>query len=1017
MKRRIFLGFSIIFTFLLLLLTLTGCFGIEPDGQDVGIDVQIVNYAGPNTKTETVTAKNGILRFANGLPVSEGYEFVGLFDAPEGGTQYLDANGTMLVTLTDSVVLYARWNSKPYYVRFDGRGAEISPESAEMTVLYGSTVTEFPAVQKTGYDFVGWEDIEGTRYSNGGSVLREKQSFTKANYAFDQNGIVTLYAVFEVRKLTVTFDYNDGSYDTEEITVDYGSVLVADQFPQREIDGRMIAAWASNPNETQQFNGKIKENITLYAVWQEYRTFLLNDSVGGTETVRVLKGEVLDLSAYEGMTRPGYRIVGWYDSALYSGNPITEITYGSGIRVYYAKWEIAEYLLTFDPITAGVDFPSVTYRMGDTAELPVPEKLGHTFNGWCTEADLSDTPLRAIPDFIYGDITLYASFMPTVYRVSLHSEGGNVSETEASLRYGESYTLPVPVRKGYRFLGWYDENHALAQPCTNELGESLRAYKKAQDCDVYARWEIQTFTVTYETDGGTEIAPTTAEYNSKLVLPEDPTKPGMIFEGWYDKNLSESYSNSYRVTADVTLYAKWIQSTPISTVEELKAIATNPSANYHLTEDINLGGTEWTMVPEFSGVLNGRGHKICNFTISSDETVSGFFGINAGTIKNLIFSDFTMSTSLSTTGFTGGMVCAINTGRIQDCYASVGSIAYNITLSAGSGDMSSYLGCLVGKNEGEIDNCSAIDVILNTNCGTHCSYDSIAWIGHESVGVFNIGGVVGKNENKIFNCHVGVFMASNLFSSDTGNLYADAFSYMNVGGVAGTNVGTISNSSANVSIEANASYKSSTNEARIGGIVGMNENTISNSSARGKIKDTSSFSHIAFGGFVAHHLDGAINNCYADVTVEVQHSSSNSSGVGGFVAFNAKAISNSFCSGKVISTTALTGVGGFVGKNNSGASINKCFATGNIVAPSAENTGYFIGVAAEGSSTHKCYYNEEAIVTVGETVVTPTNLDGTAESLENLQKSSMIFGTLDWDSSVWQITEDGYPRFLWQEES
>ncbi len=165
-------------------------------------------------------------------------------------------------------------------------------------------------------------------------------------------------------------------------------------------------------------------------------------------------------------TRIGYTFVGWSTSssataasyapgATYSGN--TSV-------VLYAVWQANTYTVTFDSNGQTV-FPSitdVTVTYDSTyGELPSPSVLlsGYAFGGWFTSATggtqiTSDTIVK-----ITDTQTLYAHWIANNYTITFDANGGTVSPTTKTVTYGQPIgTLPIPVRSGYRFDGWYTIN-------------------------------------------------------------------------------------------------------------------------------------------------------------------------------------------------------------------------------------------------------------------------------------------------------------------------------------------------------------------------------------------------------------------------------------------------------------------------------------------------------------------------------------------------------------------------------
>ena len=179
--------------------------------------------------------------------------------------------------------------------------------------------------------------------------------------------------------------------------------------------------------------------------------------------------------------------------------------------------------------------------------------------------------------------TLYAKWEKNAYTVHFETDGGTavgdmiVSVIERS---------PSTEKKGYTFEGWYtDENFTEKVTFPYEV-------TKAQT--LYAKWEKNTYTVHFETDGGTAVGDMIVS-----VIERSPSteKEGYTFEGWYaDKNFTEKVTFPYEVTAEQTLYAKWTQDIPAGITFTVDADGVLTGAE---------GLTESGMTVEIPSVVNG----------------------------------------------------------------------------------------------------------------------------------------------------------------------------------------------------------------------------------------------------------------------------------------------------------------------------------------------------------------------------------------------------------------------------
>lgn len=137
-----------------------------------------------------------------------------------------------------------------------------------------------------------------------------------------------------------------------------------------------------------------------------------------------------------------------------------------------------------------------------------------------------------------------------VYVVSFDvGQGSDVSSM--TVTNGSAINLPISVREGYTFLGWTlmdsEETEIIIEP-----------FQPNSNITLYAKWSINQYTISFNTNGGIAIDSITQDYNTNISQPENPTKDGYTFGGWYlDIELTNEYVFSTMPSENITVYAKW----------------------------------------------------------------------------------------------------------------------------------------------------------------------------------------------------------------------------------------------------------------------------------------------------------------------------------------------------------------------------------------------------------------------------------------------------------------------------
>ena len=352
---------------------------------------------------------------------------------------------------------------------------------------------------RKGYTQVGWSTVDG-----GEKVYGFEDVYT-------QNEALTLYPVWNANQYTITFDTNGGS-DIAPITQDYGAEITAPDNPTRK--GYTFKGWDKEIPETMP-----AENITVKAQWEINQYTIAFDTNGGSEIAPITQDYGTEITAPDNPTRKGYTFKGW-DKEIPETMPAENMT-------VKAQWEINQYTITFDT-NGGSEIAPITQDYGTEITAPAdPTRKGYTFKGWDKE----------IPETMPADnITVKAQWEINQYTITFDTNGGS-EIAPITQDYGTEITAPDnPTRKGYTFKGW-----------DKEIPETM----PAENITVKAQWEINQYTITFDTNGGSEIAPITQDYGTEITAPDNPTRKGYTFKGW-DKEIPETMP-----AENITITARW----------------------------------------------------------------------------------------------------------------------------------------------------------------------------------------------------------------------------------------------------------------------------------------------------------------------------------------------------------------------------------------------------------------------------------------------------------------------------
>ena len=453
---------------------------------------------GNSSEDIQIIVKNGSTFTA---PASDG------LTRPDGNTgsyfMWLGSNGKLYApgasVPADVTELTVQWTAPTYAVTLNTNGGTINNGNVTgYTYGVGATLPAADDMTYTGHTFKGWYDNENLT----GSPVTAIGDTETGNKEY--------WAKWEINQYTVTVKPENGKADII-ITQDYGTPITA---PTLTREGYTFKGWDKEIPETMP-----AENITVKAQWEINQYTITFDTNGGSEIAPITQDYGTEITAPDNPTRKGYTFKGW-DKEIPETMPAENIT-------VKAQWEINQYTITFDT-NGGSEIAPITQDYGTEITAPDnPTRKGYTFKGWDKE----------IPETMPAEnITVKAQWEINQYTITFDTNGGS-EIAPITQDYGTEITAPDnPTRKGYTFKGW-----------DKEIPETM----PAENITVKAQWEINQYTITFDTNGGSEIAPITQDYGTEITAPDNPTRKGYTFKGW-DKEIPETMP-----AENITITARW----------------------------------------------------------------------------------------------------------------------------------------------------------------------------------------------------------------------------------------------------------------------------------------------------------------------------------------------------------------------------------------------------------------------------------------------------------------------------
>ena len=430
-------------------------------------------------------------------------------------------NGTKVTEIaagsTGNLILTAQWTPIGYEIKYHNI-AEATHNNPDVYDVEDQPLV-LSSASKTGYTFTGW-------YTD--SACQNKIT----EVAIGTTGELNLYAGWEIIEYTATF--KDGNNTVKEVTFTVETESIEE--PTVPAHNGYTGQWSDYELGVSDITINAEYTPIVYDIIYENT----KDAENSNATSYTIESTTITLS---GLEKLGYTFDGWYNN----GTKVTEIEAGStGNLTLTAQWTPVTYIITYENTKDVENSNAMSYTI-ESAPIILSdlEKLGYTFDGWYNNG----TKVTEIATGSTGNLTLTAQWTPVTYTISYENTKGAINNNATSYTIEcDTINLDDILTQGYTFDGWYCNGVKMTEIPTGTVG----------NITLIADWITNKYTITFNSNGGTEVTSITQEYGSTVIKPSNPTREKYAFLGWY---ISSTAENEYEFTTmpyeDVTLYAKW----------------------------------------------------------------------------------------------------------------------------------------------------------------------------------------------------------------------------------------------------------------------------------------------------------------------------------------------------------------------------------------------------------------------------------------------------------------------------
>lgn len=513
--------------------------------------IQYVYNDGKATSTNptTYTVESDTITLADATGADWGKTFL----------EWHDENGQKITEIptgsTGDRVITAYWNWPVHLHYLDKDNNEIESATLYVSELEPGACV-LPTGEKTGYDFDGWyeakKDIGTASHKlNALSIAKKWELYGRYTAKTDVSYTVKYLREGDNKVLAPEKVVTDQTFDTEVteqaadvvgytpdapsktmILDEYNKVLTFSysantyDYTVRHIKQLPDGSYDEANAEVETLSGKFEALAAVTA--KDYGEHYPTNDAGTKQNIKIEKGLTIDV-----------------------------------------KYDLDEHTLTFET-NGGSAINPVTVRHGNVVARPAdPTKDKYTFIGWYADPEFTEE--YDFATVLEADKTIYAKFELTstpigdiyvrydVLHIKQLPDGTyDLANAEVEHLSAKKDTTVTAVIKDYRATHHVNVNRTLSKL----TGTAIQPYRGVDGKPVYTilsvYYDLDFHTLTFDTMGGSKIAPETVRHGLTVAKPKDPVNGGYIFDGWYtDKTYRTPYNFATPLTQDTTIYAKW----------------------------------------------------------------------------------------------------------------------------------------------------------------------------------------------------------------------------------------------------------------------------------------------------------------------------------------------------------------------------------------------------------------------------------------------------------------------------